>query len=150
MDVLQRVVVTPGATVADHFCYFFFLFTGRLAFSSIGLQEVSISTILLLVPAMPSSSRNAKRCKPDTTGSTTSDGNVKRKKSSTSSNGAPAAEDDDPADTGMAIDMLASFRKLRRSWPKDMRRLLDPTLPEDRRTELWDLMCEGGDDLRQR
>lgn len=51
---------------------------------------------------------------------------------------------------GMTIELLASFEKLRKSWPKDMVRLLDPSLPDERRSELWEIMCDGGDKLRQR
>lgn len=56
-----------------------------------------------------------------------------------------------PADrTRMGIELLDSFQNMCESWPKDMARLLDPSLPDDRRDELWNVMCEGGDTLRQR
>lgn len=42
------------------------------------------------------------------------------------------------------------FRKLKKSWPEDMPRLFDPSLAEDRRVELWQVMCEGGESLRRR
>ncbi|CAN0434335.1 unnamed protein product, partial [Ectocarpus sp. 13 AM-2016] len=45
---------------------------------------------------------------------------------------------------------LDKFKKLRASWPKEMARLLDPSLPDERRSELWEIMCSGGDVLRQR
>ena len=49
-----------------------------------------------------------------------------------------------------SIEYLDSFKTLQESWPEDMRRLLDPSLPDERRSELWEMMCEGGDVLRQR
>lgn len=48
------------------------------------------------------------------------------------------------------IEYLDSFKRLQKSWPKDMKRLLDPSLSDERRSELWEMMCEGGDVLRQR
>lgn len=42
------------------------------------------------------------------------------------------------------------FRKLKKSWPEDMSRLFDPSLAEDRRVELWQVMCEGGESVRRR
>lgn len=48
------------------------------------------------------------------------------------------------------MEYLDSFKRLQKSWPKDMKRLLDPSLPDERRSELWEMMCEGGDVLRQR
>ncbi|CAN0133571.1 unnamed protein product [Scytosiphon promiscuus] len=48
------------------------------------------------------------------------------------------------------IELLDEFKKLRASWPKEMGRLLDPSLPDESRSELWEIMCLGGDKLRQR
>lgn len=56
----------------------------------------------------------------------------------------------DGKSAGMPVEYLESFRRLQQSWPKDMERLLDPSLPDERRSELWEMMCEGGDVLRQR
>lgn len=61
-----------------------------------------------------------------------------------------AAGMDSGPGTSMAIELLNSFEKLRKSWPKDMARLLDPSLLDERRSELWEIMCDGGDTLRQR
>eukprot|EP00752_Nemacystus_decipiens_P004170 g3813.t1 len=52
--------------------------------------------------------------------------------------------------TSTPIEYLDSFKRLQKAWPKDMKRLLDPSLPDERRSELWEIMCEGGDVLRQR
>lgn len=54
------------------------------------------------------------------------------------------------AKSGKGIEALSDFRKLRESWPEDMSRLFDPKLSEERRGELWESMCEGGEKLRQR
>ncbi|CAM9921164.1 unnamed protein product [Ectocarpus sp. 4 AP-2014] len=72
----------------------------------------------------------------------------KRKTGSATRVGATAAAADGGGET--AIELLDEFNKLRASWPKDMSRLLDPSLPDERRSELWDIMCSGGDVLRQR
>ena len=56
----------------------------------------------------------------------------------------------DGPEAGMPLEYLDSFKRLKKSWPKDMKRLLDPSLPDERRSELWEMMCEGGDVLRQR
>lgn len=47
-------------------------------------------------------------------------------------------------------EALSLYRKLRKSWPKDMPRLFDPSISDGRRAELWELLCERGDILRQR
>ncbi|CAM9595189.1 unnamed protein product [Ectocarpus sp. 13 AM-2016] len=74
----------------------------------------------------------------------------KRKTGSATPVGATA----DGADGGRAkstsIELLDKFKKLRASWPKEMARLLDPSLPDERRSELWEIMCSEGDVLRQR
>lgn len=90
---------------------------------------------------MPSS-RNAKRRRKQTAGSTTSDAGA-----TTSNKGATAAAG---TTTAEKIELLDSFQELRKTWPKDMARLFDPALSDDRRAELWEIMCEGGDRLRQR
>lgn len=79
----------------------------------------------------------------------------KRKKTSSSSGSTAAVQDPRSVDgaggrSGMAIELLTSFEELRKSWPKEMAKLLDPSLPEERRSELWEIMCDGGDILRQR
>lgn len=51
---------------------------------------------------------------------------------------------------GSTIELLDNFLELRQSWPKDMGRLFDPALDDDRRPALWEMMCENGDALRQR
>lgn len=51
---------------------------------------------------------------------------------------------------GGTIEALSEFRRLQKAWPKDMSRLLDPSLPDERRVELWELMCKDGDAVRQR
>lgn len=61
-----------------------------------------------------------------------------------------AADDDGGAKSCKVIELLDEFKKLRVSWPKEMARLLDPSLPDERRSELWEIMCSGGDVLRQR
>ncbi|CAM9757297.1 unnamed protein product [Laminaria digitata] len=97
---------------------------------------------------MPSS-RNAKRRRKQTAGSTTSDdaGPGTDGIATTNKGGAGAVAD---TTTAVKIDLLDSFQELRKSWPKDMARLFDPALSDDRRAELWEIMCEGGDRLRQR
>ena len=52
--------------------------------------------------------------------------------------------------TSPPVELLETFHKLKNSWPHDMTRLLDPSLPDERRSKLWEIMCEGGDDLRKR
>ena len=96
--------------------------------------------------AMPSS-RNAKRRRKQTAGSTTSDVGAGGIATTSNKGGAAAA-----ADTTIAqkIELLDRFQDLRKTWPKDMARLFDPALSDDRRAELWEIMCEGGDRLRQR
>ena len=97
--------------------------------------------------AMPSS-RNAKRRRKQTAGSTTSDVGAGGVATTSNKGGAAAAA----ADTTIAqkIELLDRFQDLRKTWPKDMARLFDPALSDDRRAELWEIMCEGGDRLRQR
>lgn len=97
---------------------------------------------------MPSS-RNAKRRRKQIEGSTTSD-NAGAGGIATTSNTGSAAASDTTTGTAVKIELLDSFQKLRKSWPKAMARLFDPALSDDRRAELWEIMCEGGDRLRQR
>lgn len=74
----------------------------------------------------------------------------KRKTGSATPVGATAAAADGRGAKSTAIELLDEFNKLRASWPKGMSRLLDPSLPDERRSELWEIMCSGGDVLRQR
>lgn len=46
--------------------------------------------------------------------------------------------------------MLNEFVALQKSWPSDMARIFDRALETERRSELWELMCEGCDALRKR
>lgn len=91
-----------------------------------------------------SSSRKAKRPKPSTTSGSTS------KRNNSSAPVAGAAVRGVEVTSSTPIELLASVQKLRKSWPKDMPRMLDPSLDDERRGELWEIMCEGGDPLRQR
>ncbi|CAB1104065.1 unnamed protein product [Ectocarpus sp. CCAP 1310/34] len=74
----------------------------------------------------------------------------KRKTGSATPVGATAAGADGAGAKSTSIELLDKFKKLRASWPKEMARLLDPSLPDERRSELWEIMCSGGDVLRQR
>lgn len=74
----------------------------------------------------------------------------KKRKTAAGSTPAVRRGGDSSSNPGASIEYLDSFKKLQKSWPKDMKRLLDPSLPDERRSELWELMCEGGDVLRQR
>lgn len=78
----------------------------------------------------------------------------KKRKTTAASGSTAAMRDPAGADgagaSGMAIELLTRFEKIRKSWPKDMARLLDPSLPDVRRSELWEIMCDEGDILRQR
>ncbi|CAM9433845.1 unnamed protein product [Hapterophycus canaliculatus] len=74
---------------------------------------------------------------------------TKKRKTATGA-AAPPLESRSTDTSPARVELLDKFKKLRKSWPKEMARLLDPSLPDERRSELWEMMCLGGDELRQR
>lgn len=94
---------------------------------------------------MPSS--NNKRRKPNT--ATVEERSVTAA-SPTGSDGGKQGDFKVKAVGAKSIELLDNLRKIRRSWPTEMSSLFDPSLPDDRRNHMWEIMCEAGDSLRQR